>query len=78
LNQKKDLLDYIAKRLIEVETMDSKEFNDIIKAHEHCEDLTASAKAEATETESASENENAAAAQTETAAEPAAETEAKE
>jgi len=43
LREKKDLLEYISNRLIEVETMDSKEFNDIIKAHEHCENLTASA-----------------------------------
>ena len=43
LRSKKDLLEYIANRLIEVETMDSKEFNDIIKAHEHCEDLAAAA-----------------------------------
>ena len=46
LREKKDLLEYISNRLIEVETMDSKEFNDIIKAHEHCENLTAAAQAE--------------------------------
>ncbi|MCR4822231.1 MAG: ATP-dependent zinc metalloprotease FtsH [Treponema sp.] len=40
LRSKKDLLEYISNRLIEVETMDSKEFNDIIKAHGHCEELT--------------------------------------
>ena len=67
LRSKKDLLEYIANRLIEVETMDSKEFNDIIKAHEHCEDLTAAAQAEATST--ASESESVAPAQTETSAE---------
>ena len=41
LRSKKDLLEYISNRLIEIETMDAKEFNDIIKAHEHCEDLVA-------------------------------------
>ena len=46
LRSKKDLLEYISKRLIEVETMDSKEFNEIIKAHEHCENLTDSAREE--------------------------------
>ena len=40
LRSKKDLLEYISKRLIEVETMDSKEFNDIIQAHEHCEEVS--------------------------------------
>ncbi len=40
LRSKKDLLDYISNRLLEVETMDSKEFNEIIRAHEHCEEIT--------------------------------------
>ncbi len=39
LRSKKDLLEYISNRLIEIETMDSKEFNEIIKAHEHCEEV---------------------------------------
>ncbi len=39
LSQKKDLLDYIANRLVEVETMDAKEFYDIVNAHEHCVEL---------------------------------------
>ena len=39
LSQKKDLLEYIANRLVEVETMESKEFYDIINAHEHCTEL---------------------------------------
>ncbi|MBR1535674.1 MAG: cell division protein FtsH, partial [Treponema sp.] len=38
LTEKKDLLDYISKRLMEIETMDSKEFNEIIKAHENVKD----------------------------------------
>jgi cell division protease FtsH len=41
LSQKKDLLEYIANRLVEVETMESKEFYDIINAHEHCVELGA-------------------------------------
>ena len=51
LRSKKDLLEYISKRLIEIETMDAKEFNDIIKAHEHCEDLAENAAAESPVTE---------------------------
>ena len=39
LRSKKDLLEYISDRLIKIETMDAKEFNEIIRAHEHCEDL---------------------------------------
>ena len=53
LRSKKDLLEYISNRLIEVETMDSKEFNDIIKAHEHCENLVESA---ASQSETVAEN----------------------
>ncbi len=39
LESKKDLLDYIAKRLLEVETMEGKEFAEIIKAHTHCAEI---------------------------------------
>ena len=39
LEDKKDLLEYISKRLLEIETMDGKEFEEIIKAHEHCGQL---------------------------------------
>ena len=39
LEGKKDLLEYISKRLLEIETMDGKEFEEIIKAHEHCGQL---------------------------------------
>ncbi|MCQ2585313.1 MAG: ATP-dependent zinc metalloprotease FtsH [Treponema sp.] len=35
----KELVDYIAKRLIEVETMEGKEFYEIIKAEKHCQEL---------------------------------------
>ena len=46
LNHEADLLVLTnTKRLIEIETMDAKEFNDIIKAHEHCEDLAENAAA---------------------------------
>lgn len=39
LAEHKDLLDYIANRLLEVETMEGKEFYDIIKGEEHCKAL---------------------------------------
>ena len=60
LRSKKDLLEYISTRLIEIETMAAKEFNDIIKAHEHCEDLAENAAAESPVTEpvAASQSEN--------------------
>ena len=47
LTQKKDLLEYISKRLMEIETMDSKEFNEIIKAHENMGSAPLSQKADA-------------------------------
>jgi cell division protease FtsH len=49
LTQHKDLLEYIAKRLLEKETMEGKEFEDIIKAESHCEELTAEAGKKAEE-----------------------------
>ena len=39
LKSKNELLEYIAKRLLEIETMDAKEFNEIIKGQSHCEEL---------------------------------------
>ncbi len=39
LKSKKSLLAYIANRLLEIETMDGKEFYDIIKAEDHCVQL---------------------------------------
>jgi cell division protease FtsH len=36
-----ELLEYIAKRLLEKETMDGKEFMEIIKAEDHCRELEA-------------------------------------
>ncbi len=43
LKQHKDLLEYIANRLVEVETMDGKEFYEIVKGEQHCKELTADA-----------------------------------
>lgn len=45
LSGKKDLLEYIANRLLEIETMDGKEFEDIIKAEGHARELQDAAKA---------------------------------
>lgn len=45
LSSKKDLLEFIAKRLLEIETMNGKEFYEIIKNSEHCKLLTEEAKA---------------------------------
>ena len=39
LKQHKDLLEYIANRLVEVETMDGKEFYEIVKGEAHCKEL---------------------------------------
>ena len=43
LKSHKDLLDYIAKRLLEKESMEGKEFESIVKAESHCEELAAEA-----------------------------------
>ena len=43
LKSKKDLLEYISKRLLEIETMEAKEFNEIIRAHEHCGEVAEAA-----------------------------------
>ena len=40
LTEHKDLLDYIATRLMEKETMDGKEFAEIIKGEQHCKELS--------------------------------------
>ena len=59
LSSKKDLLDYIAKRLLEIETMTGKEFYEIIKNSEHCqhiaEQLADEAKAEISVSENSDE-----------------------
>ena len=44
LKSKKELLEVIAKRLLEIETMEGKEFLDIIEAQKHCETLALEAK----------------------------------
>ena len=51
LRSKKDLLEYISNRLIEIETMDAKEFNEILKAHGHCVEVAAEAQMAETQTE---------------------------
>lgn len=43
LKQHKELLEYIANRLVEVETMDGKEFYEIVKGEQHCKELSDSA-----------------------------------
>ena len=43
LSKHKELLDYIANRLVEIETMDGKEFYEIVKGEQHCAELTESA-----------------------------------
>ncbi len=45
----RDLLEYVAKRLLEKETVDGKEFEEIIKAEGHCNELTAEAGKKADE-----------------------------
>lgn len=46
LNEHKDLLEYIANRLMEIETMDGKEFYDIVNGEMHCKQLEESSKQE--------------------------------
>ena len=41
LGKHRDLLEYIAKRLLEKETVDGKEFEEIIKAESNCSELEA-------------------------------------
>ena len=45
LTDHKDLLDFIARRLEEIETMDGKEFYDIKKGEAHCKEIEEKAKA---------------------------------
>ncbi len=49
LSKHKELLDYIANRLVEIETMDGKEFYEIVKGEQHCKELTESAADEVKE-----------------------------
>jgi cell division protease FtsH len=55
LSKHKELLDYIANRLVEVETMDGKEFYEIVKGEQHCAELTESAGKKAASDEKKSE-----------------------
>lgn len=55
LTQHKDLLEYIAKRLEEIETMDGKEFYDIVNGEQHCKELEENA---GKEVEKSSEDKN--------------------
>lgn len=43
LSSHKDLLEYIARLLLEKETVEGKEFDEIVKAARHCDDLTSAA-----------------------------------
>ena len=45
LKTHRELLDYVSSRLLEKETIDGKEFEEIVKAEKHCADLTEKAKA---------------------------------
>ncbi len=51
LSKHKELLDYIANRLVEIETMDGKEFYEIVKGEAHCKELTEKAGKTATKAE---------------------------
>ena len=44
LSDHKDLLEYIANRLVEVETMEGKEFYEIVNGAKHCDELTGTAE----------------------------------
>ena len=58
LSKHKELLDYIANRLVEIETMDGKEFYEIVKGEQHCAELTESAgKKEASDEKKSEETE---------------------
>ncbi len=46
LKEHKDLLEYISGRLLEVETMDGKEFYDIVKGEAHCRELAQNSAAQ--------------------------------
>ena len=44
MKEHKDLLEFIANRLLEIETMDGKEFYEIVKGEVHCRELAEQAK----------------------------------
>ena len=54
LSDHKDLLDYIANRLVEIETMDGKEFYDIVKGEQHCKELSSESAEEKSKEDSSS------------------------
>ena len=56
LTEHKTLLDYISKRILEIETMDGKEFYEIVKAESHTVELEAQAKAKLLESPVNAEN----------------------
>ena len=56
LTEHKDLLDYIAKRLEEIETMEGKEFYDIVKGEQHCRELTDSTSTEPDKIDNSADN----------------------
>lgn len=56
LNEHKELLDFIAKRLVEIETMDGKEFYEIVKGEAHCKELAQQAEKEAEQKDEAVHN----------------------
>ena len=66
LSEHKDLLEYISNRLKEVETMEGKEFYDIVKGEQHCKQLEVLALENQEKSESAkSESEKSEEAKTE-------------
>ena len=42
LSEHKDLLDYIANRLLEIETMEGKEFYEIVNGAKYCAEIASS------------------------------------
>ena len=70
LGSHKDLLDYIATRLMDKETMDGKEFAELVKAEGHCKELadntpTASIESNASKDDKLDNSENSASSSTE-------------
>ena len=54
LGEKKELLEFIAERLLEIETMEGKEFYDIVNNAKRCEKIQIEAKTEMTDPENPS------------------------
>ena len=54
------ILDYIANRLVEIETMDGKEFYEIVKGEQHCKELSDSAGKKSEKKTEKSDSETAA------------------